>query len=164
MNPIKESKDLFNGMDIEMGLACHEACHCAFTDFKDYSLQKCKYPIAHWLHNVYEDECIEEMLGLRQPQWIYFLDNVLSHYFNEDKFIDSMKKLIMSNSKIDIVQFMILYMVRESSLANRFPKDWIDEFGPMLDELYEKVICHIEDPKIYRYSPTKETSKAVLDL
>lgn len=163
MNPIKESKDLFNGMDIEMGLACHEACHCAFTDFKDYSLQKCKYPIAHWLHNVYEDECIEEMLGLRQPQWMYFLDNVLSHYFNEDKFIDSMKKLIMSNSKIDIVQFMILYMVRESSLSNRFPKDWIDEFGPMLDELYEKVICHIEDPKIYRYSPTKETSKAVLD-
>lgn len=163
MNPIKESKDLFNGMDIEMGLACHEACHCAFTDFKDYSLQKCKYPIAHWLHNVYEDECIEEMLGLRQPQWMYFLDNVLSHYFNKDKFIDSMKKLIMSNSKIDIVQFMILYMVRESSLANRFPKDWIDEFGPMLDELYDKVICHIEDPKIYRYSPTKETSKAVLD-
>lgn len=163
MNPIKESKDLFNGMDIEMGLACHEACHCAFTDFKDYSLQKCKYPIALWLHNVYEDECIEEMLGLRHPQWMYFLNHVLSHYFNEDKFISSIKKLIMSNSKIDIAQFMILYMVRNSSLSNRFPKDWIDEFGPMLDELYEKVIIHIEDPKGYKYSPTKETSKAVLD-
>ena len=52
MNPMKEHKDAYDGMDIEMGLACHEACHCAFTDFKNYDLKMVKYPIAHWLHNV----------------------------------------------------------------------------------------------------------------
>ena len=163
MNPMKEHKDAYDGMDIEMGLACHEACHCAFTDFKNYDLKMVKYPIAHWLHNVYEDECIEEMLGVRKPQWMYFLNHVLSHYFSEDKFINSVKKLVLSNSKIDIVQFMVLYMVRNSNLSNRFPKEWIDEFGPMLDEIYEKVIVKIEDPNQFKYSPTKNTVVACLD-
>ena len=163
MNPMKEHKDAYDGMDIEMGLACHEACHCAFTDFKNYDLKMVKYPIAHWLHNVYEDECIEEMLGVRKPQWMYFLNNVLSHYFSEDKFINSVKKLVLSNNKIDIVQFMVLYMVRNSNLSNRFPKEWIDEFGPMLDEIYEKVIVKIEDPSQFKYSPTKNTVVACID-
>ena len=163
MNPMKEHKDAYDGMDIEMGLACHEACHCAFTDFKNYDLKMVKYPIAHWLHNVYEDECIEEMLGIKKPQWMYFLNHVLSHYFSEDKFINSIKKLVLSNSKIDIVQFMVLYMVRNSNLSNRFPKEWIDEFGPMLDEIYEKVIVKIEDPNQFKYSPTKNTVVACLD-
>lgn len=163
MNPMKEHEDAYVGMDIEMGLACHEACHCAFTDFKNYDLKMVKYPIAHWLHNVYEDECIEEMLGIRKPQWMYFLNNVLIHYFSEDKFINSMKKLVLSNSKIDTVQFMVLYMVRNSSLSNRFPKEWIDEFGPMLDEIYEKVIVKLEDPSQFKYSPTKNTVVACLD-
>lgn len=163
MNPMKEHEDAYVGMDIEMGLACHEACHCAFTDFKNYDLKTVKYPIAHWLHNVYEDECIEEMLGIRKPQWMYFLNNVLVHYFSEDKFINSMKKLVLSNSKIDTVQFMVLYMVRNSNLSNRFPKEWIDEFGPMLDEIYEKVIVKLEDPSQFKYSPTKNTVVACLD-
>ena len=163
MNPIKEHKDAYDGMDVEMGLACHEACHCAFTDFKNYDLKMVKYPIAHWLHNVYEDECIEEMLGIKKPQWMYFLNHVLSHYFSEDKFINSIKKLVLSNSKIDIIQFMILYMVRNSSLSNRFPKEWIDEFGPMLDEIYEKVIVKIEDPNQFKYTPTKNTVVASID-
>lgn len=163
MNPMEEHKDAYDGMDIEMGLACHEACHCAFTDFKNYDLKTVKYPIAHWLHNVYEDECIEEMLGIKKPQWMYFLNHVLSHYFSEDKFINSIKKLVLSNSKIDIVQFMILYMVRNSELSNRFPKEWIDEFGPMLDEIYEKVIVKIEDPNQFKYTPTKNTVVASID-
>lgn len=163
MNPMNEHDDAYDGMDIEMGLACHEACHCAFTDFKNYDLKTVKYPIAHWLHNVYEDECIEEMLGIKKPQWMYFLNHVLSHYFSEDKFINSIKKLVLSNSKIDIVQFMILYMVRNSELSNRFPKEWIDEFGPMLDEIYEKVIVKIEDPNQFKYTPTKNTVVACLD-
>lgn len=163
MNPMKEHSNAYDGMDIEMGLTCHEACHCAFTDFKNYDLETVKYPIAHWLHNVYEDECIEEMLGIRKPQWMYFLNHVLSHYFSEDKFINSIKKLVLSNSKIDIVQFMVLYMVRNSSLSNRFPKEWIDEFGQMLDEIYENVIVKIEDPNQFKYSPTKNTVVACLD-
>ena len=163
MNPMNEYSNAYDGMDIEMGLACHEACHCAFTDFKNYDLEKVKYPIAHWLHNVYEDECIEEMLGVRKPQWMYFLNHVLSHYFSEDKFINSVKKLVLSNSKIDIVQFMILYMVRNSNLSNRFPKEWIDEFGPMLDEIYEKVIVKLETPDQFKYTPTKNTVVASIN-
>lgn len=163
MNPMKEYNDLFEGMDIEMGLACHEACHCAYTDFNDYTLQKCKYPIAHWIHNVYEDECIEEMLGVSKPQWMYFLNHTINHYFNEDKLIDSIKKTALSSSKLDVVQLMILYMVRKSNLSSRFPKEWIDEFGPMLDEIYKKVIQFIEDPKKYKFTPTEVTSKATLD-
>lgn len=163
MNPIRIAKELSVGMDIEIGLSCHESCHCAYTDFNNYDFKNCTMPIAHWLHNVYEDECIEEMLGLVHPQWMYFLDNVLNHYFNEESFIREVKKISNTSSKIDIAQFMILYMVRMSRLSNRFSKDWINEFGPMLDEIYEKVIINIENPKKFKYSPTKETIQATKD-
>lgn len=165
MNPINSYEDLWTGMDIEMGLACHESCHCAYTDFNDYSLKKVNMPLAHWIHNVYEDECIEEMLGLRYSQWMYFLNSVISHYFNEKKFIDSIKKMISVNSDtedIEIVQFMLLYMVRQSRLSSRFPEEWLDKFGMMLDEIYEKVIVEIQDPKMFKYSPTVNTSRATL--
>ena len=77
MNPMNEYSNAYDGMDIEMGLACHEACHCAFTDFKNYDLEKVKYPIAHWLHHVSEDDCIEEMLAARKTHWQHSLIPVL---------------------------------------------------------------------------------------
>lgn len=162
MAPMRYYKDPFEGMDVEMGLAVHESCHCAYTNFKDYTLENIKYPIAHWIHNLYEDECIEEMLGIESPQWMYFLDKVLSHYFNEDKFMSKVKKLSLSNSEIDIVQFMILYMVRCSNLSSKFPKAWIEKYGLMLDEIYENVISKIENPKTFKYSPTSETIKSTI--
>jgi len=164
MNPIKQHDDLFDGMDIEIGLACHESCHCAYTDFNDYSMMKCNYPIAHWLHNLYEDECIEEMLGKRYPQWMHFLDAIISHYFTSKKFISETKKLYDTDDNIGIAQFMILFMVRKSEFSNRFPSEWMDQFGPMLDEIYEKVIVNLEKAKDNcQYTPTSLTSKSALD-
>lgn len=166
MNPVNYYKDIWTGMDIEIGLACHESCHCAYTDFNDYTLRKVTIPFAHWIHNVYEDECIEEMLGLKYTQWMYFLNCVISHYFNEDKFLAHAKKLSAINSKstdIDIAQFMLLYMIRQSKLSNRFPQEWLDKFGMMLDEIYEKVIVELEDPKLFKYSPTVNTARATID-
>lgn len=163
MNPMRKYDDVFEGMDVEMGLACHESCHCAFTNFADYSLSSCTYPIAQWIHNLYEDECIEEMLGIRQPQWMYFLDNVRNHYFNEEKFDESVKKLMLTKNKLDIIQFLLLYMVRMPRLAERIPLEWQDKYGVMLDMIYEHVIINIENPSMFRYTPTSDTSIATLD-
>ena len=163
MNPMRKYDDPFEGMDIEMGLACHESCHCAFTNFADYSLSSCTYPIAQWIHNLYEDECIEEMLGIRQPQWMYFLDNVRNHYFNEEKFDESVKKLMLTKNKLDIIQFLLLYMVRMPRLAERIPLEWQDKYGVMLDMIYEHAIINIEKPSMFRYTPTSDTSIATLD-
>lgn len=162
MNPMITCNDPFEGMDIEIGLAVHESCHCAYTNFKNYTMEKVKSPIAHWIHNLYEDECIEEMLGIESPQWMYFLDKVLSHYFNEDKFTNNVNKIILSNSPIDIVQFMILYMVRCSNLSNKFPQEWINKYGPMLDEIYDNAISSLENPKSFKYTPTNTTAKIAM--
>lgn len=164
MNPVNIHKDKHEAMDVLMGLACHESCHCAYTDFEDYGLEKVmKYQIGKWLSNVYEDECIEEMLGLRHKQWMYFLDSVIDHYFDESKFITHCKKVYISGNEMAIIQFLLLYMVRRSSLSGRIPKDMIDEYGMMLDEIYEEAIVKLNDPTKFIYSPTSTVYKATIE-
>lgn len=162
-NPMNEYTDLYKGMDILMGLACHESCHCAYTDFDDYSLDKVmEYPIGKWLSNLYEDECIEEMLIKKNKQWAFFLDSVLSHYFSYDKMMSQIKKATLSGTTINCAQVMLLIMVRQPQLQTWFPKDWLDTLGPMLDEIYEEVIVKINNPSFFAYSPTSVVNKATI--
>lgn len=162
-NPMNEHSDLYKAMDILMGLACHESCHCAYTDFDDYSLDKVmEYPIGKWLSNLYEDECIEEMLIKSHKQWAFFLDAVLSHYFSYDKMMSQIKKATLSGTTINWAQVMLLTMVRQPELSKRFPKDWLDKLGPMLDEIYEEVIVKINNPSFFAYSPTYTVNKATI--
>lgn len=162
-NPMNEHDDLYKAMDILMGLACHESCHCAYTDFDDYSLDKVmEYPIGKWLSNLYEDECIEEMLIKKNKQWAFFLDSVLSHYFSYSKMMPQIKKASLSSSIINCAQVMLLAMVRQPQLSTWFPKDWIDTLGPMLDEIYEEVIIKINNPSFFAYSPTSTVNKATI--
>lgn len=164
-NPMNEhNDDLYKGMDILMGLACHESCHCAYTDFDDYSLDKVmQYPIGKWLSNLYEDECIEEMLIKNHKQWAFFLDAVLSHYFSYDKMMPQIKKATLSGSIINWAQVMLLTMVRQPGNSRWFPKDWLDSLGPMLDEIYEEVIVKINNPSFFAYSPTSTVNKATIE-
>lgn len=163
-NPMNEHNgDLYKGMDILMGLACHESCHCAYTDFDDYSLDKVmEYPIGKWLSNLYEDECIEEMLIKKHKQWAFFLDSVLSHYFSYEKMKVQMKKATLSGTTINWTQVMLLTMVRQPGLSRWFPKDWLDTLGPMLDEIYDEVIVKINNPSFFAYSPTSTVNKATM--
>lgn len=162
-NPMNEHSDLYKAMDILMGLACHESCHCAYTDFDDYSLDKVmQYPIGKWLSNLYEDECIEEMLIKKHKQWAFFLDAVLSHYFSYAKMMPQIKKATLSGTTINWAQVMLLAMVRQPQLQTRFPKDWLDTLGPMLDEIYEEVIVKINNPSFFAYSPTSTVNKATI--
>lgn len=164
MGPMNEHDDLFDAMDILMGLACHEACHCAYTDFEDYSIDKVmEYQIGKWLSNLYEDECIEEMLIQRHKQWSFFLDRVLSHYFSDKKFMSQVKIAENSSNDLNIVQCMLLFTVRQPRLVCRFPKDWTDKFGPMMDEIYENVIVKINNPSFFAYSPTSTVNKATIE-
>lgn len=164
INPMNEhNNDLYKGMDILMGLACHESCHCAYTDFDDYSLDKVmEYPIGKWLSNLYEDECIEEMLIKKNKQWAFFLDSVLSHYFSYEKMNVQIKKATLSGTTINWAQVMLLTMVRQPELSRWFPKDWLDTLGPMLDDIYEEVIVKINNPSFFAYSPTSTVNKAAI--
>lgn len=162
-NPMNEHSDLYKAMDILMGLACHESCHCAYTDFDDYSLDKVmEYPIGKWLSNLYEDECIEEMLINKNKQWAFFLDSVLSHYFSYAKMMPQIKKATLSDTTINWAQVMLLAMVRQPQLQTWFPKDWLDTLGPMIDEIYEEVIVKINNPSFFAYSPTSTVNKATI--
>lgn len=164
IGPMNEHDDLFDAMDILMGLACHEACHCAYTDFEDYSIDKVmEYQIGKWLSNLYEDECIEEMLIKRHKQWAFFLDCVLSHYFSDKKFITQVKIAENSRNDLTIIQCMLLFIIRQPRLVSRFPKDWTDKFGPMMDEIYENVIAKINNPSFFAYSPTSTVNKATIE-
>lgn len=164
MGPLYEHDDKNEGMDILMGLACHEACHCAYTDFSDATLDAVmKYKIGKWLSNLYEDECIEEMMIIENRQLAFFLDAVRSHYFSLEKMEKEMKKASLSKSKLAIVQLMLMILVRKPDLIEYVDSEWIDEFGPMLDEIYDNVIVNMNVPRCFEYTPTSVVNKATID-
>lgn len=158
MAPSSRKKDVFEGMDIEYGLACHEACHCAYTDFKfaEETFKKIS-DLCKWIHNVYEDECIEEMMGNKIPTYISFLNMVGDHYFNTSKFGKP-------TEDIDIIQIMLLAYVRAKDWVNLIPKQWQDKYGELFDNIYDVVQkYHLTNYNNFKYSPTKETFKAAVE-
>lgn len=158
MAPSKDTNDVFKGMDIEYGLACHEACHCAYTDFGLANRTfKSMSDLCKWIHNVYEDECIEEMMGYSIPNYITFLNAVRSHYFNESKFKTP-------KDDIDIIQMMLLSYVRSEEWVNLITKEWQDTYGELFDNIYSVIEKYslIKTDEI-EYSPTRQTYDAAVE-
>ncbi len=158
MAPSSNKENVFEGMDIEYGLACHEACHCAYTDFRFCERSfKGISDLCKWIHNVYEDECIEEMMGYAIPNYMTFLDAVRSHYFNVDKFQTP-------KDDIDIIQVMFLSYVRSKEWVNLIPKEWQDTYGELMDNIYNVVDKYflIKTNEI-EYSPTRQTYDAAVE-
>lgn len=157
MGPSSEKSNVFEGMDIEYGLACHEACHCAYTNFKLCERAYRISDLCKWIHNVYEDECIEEMMGNKIPTYITFLDAVRNHYFTSDKFQTP-------KQYIDIIQVMLLGYVRSSEWVSLFPKEWINKFGDLFDNIYDVVQKHhLIEYKKFEYSPSEATLDAAIE-
>lgn len=161
MGPSSENENIFNGMDIEYGIACHEACHCAYTNFNLCQRYLNVSDLCHWIHNVYEDECIEEMMGFDIPNYIPFLNAVHDHYFSKDKFKTSDLRV---NEDFEIISTMLLSYVRSEDWVNLIPKEWENTYGELFDNIYNVVDKYglIRCDEI-NYSPTEQTINAAIE-
>ena len=161
MGPSSENENIFKGMDIEYGIACHEACHCAYTNFNLCQRYLNISDLCHWIHNVYEDECIEEMMGFDIPNYIPFLNAVHDHYFSKDKFKTPDLRI---NEDIEIIGTMLLSYVRSEDWVNLIPKEWEDTYGELFDNIYDVVDKYgvIRCDEI-NYSPTEQTINAAIE-
>lgn len=161
MGPSSENENIFNGMDIEYGIACHEACHCAYTNFNLCQRYLNVSDLCHWIHNVYEDECIEEMMGFDIPNYIPFLNAVHDHYFSKNKFKTPDLRV---NEDFEIISTMLLSYVRSEDWVNLIPKEWEDTYGELFDNIYDVVDKYglIRCDEI-NYSPTEQTINAAIE-
>lgn len=161
MGPSSDNENIFKGMDIEYGIACHEACHCAYTNFNLCQRYLNVSNLCHWIHNVYEDECIEEMMGFDIPNYIPFLNAVHTHYFSKDKFKTPDSRV---NEDFEIISTMLLSYVRSEDWVNLIPKEWEDTYGELFDNIYDVVDKYglIRCDEI-NYSPTEQTINAAIE-
>ena len=161
MGPSSETENIFKGMDMEYGIACHEACHCAYTNFNLCQRYLNVSDLCHWIHNVYEDECIEEMMGFDIPNYIPFLNAVHDHYFSKDKFKTPDLRI---NEDIEIINTMLLSYVRSEDWVNLIPKEWEDTYGELFDNIYDVVDKYglVRCDEI-NYSPTEQTINAAIE-
>lgn len=161
MGASSENENVFNGMDIEYGIACHEACHCAYTNFNLCQRYLNVSDLCHWIHNVYEDECIEEMMGFDIPNYIPFLTAVHNHYFSKDKFN---QLNLQTNEDFEIISTMLLAYVRSEEWVNLIPKEWENTYGELFDNIYDVVDRYkLANYDEFNYSPTEQTIKAAID-
>lgn len=82
-------------MDVFMGLAAHECCHCEWTDFTE--IRRRLNPenpdhLVKFLQNLFEDERIERRMGDKFPGFSRFLETVKYYYF-EHKWLEGLDKV-----------------------------------------------------------------------
>ena len=78
--------DCYEKLDRIIGMAIHESCHCLYTDFSYVHRVVTQYPpIVHHIHNVIEDEIIEEKLCLSYPGYQNFLNKLKYNVFEKNR-------------------------------------------------------------------------------
>lgn len=103
--------DCYEKLDRVIAMTLHECCHCLYTDFSQVHKVCSKYPsIVHHIHNVIEDEIIEQKLCLKYPGYENFLAKLKYNLF--DKHSDEAEE-----PETDLQEVMQIFF-----FAVRYPK------------------------------------------
>lgn len=126
--PVSNSPKGPSGIDIMYGFATHEAAHIRYTNFD--CLKRTNIPnIHHWIHNVIEDECIEERICIERPGLSKFLGQVKSYMFGQSenkKFTDDLHEILG----------LYFYCVRYPLALRKCDKSILDKHRETLFSIY----------------------------
>ena len=107
----QDISDCYEKLDRVIAMTLHECCHCLYTDFSQVHKVCSKYPsIVHHIHNVIEDEIIEQKLCLKYPGYENFLAKLKYNLF--DKHSDEAEE-----PETDLQEVMQIFF-----FAVRYPK------------------------------------------
>lgn len=138
----KTNLSLANQLDIIIGLLLHECCHCLYTDFKYCHSAMGKYPnLVHHIHNIIEDELIEQRLGLAFPGYMNFLKKVKYYFWEKkEKIVDKDDFQTILNMLLYIVRYpKYIYTVKESKLV-KFESLFND-----INKIFKNTDCFVLD-------------------
>ena len=129
-----EDKKLSNPakLDVIIGLLLHEACHCLYTDFKYGNSIMGKYhPLVHHIHNVIEDELIEQKLGAKFPGYMNFVKKVKYYFWNGKK----TSKDMLDKDDFQTALNLLLFVVRYPMYIQNLPEKTLNKFAPLFENI-----------------------------
>lgn len=131
----KSAKSDFDKMDVLIGLLLHESAHCLYTDFGYVkSNKKAITKITHIIHNVIEDEMIEQKLGHDYPGYVNFISKVKYYFFGifGNRITDNVPV-----NELDMILKIFLYIIR-------YPKH-IQDIDNKILQTYEELFVRIKE-------------------
>ena len=127
--------DCYEKIDRVIGMAIHESCHCLYTDFSYVRRVVTQYPaLVHHIHNVIEDEIIEEKLCLSYPGYQNFLNKLKYNVFENNNELSNSSEPI--EREINEVLEILFYLVR-------YPK-FISNVEPEVLAKHENLFAEIK--------------------
>lgn len=134
---VNDVNDSYDKIDRIIGMTIHESCHCLYTDFTYLSSVIRKYPeIVHHIHNVLEDELIEEKICQKFPGYSNFLSKLKYNIFE-----NSVDDEDITSNELSEILAIFFYVIR-----------------------YPKYICTISKASLIKYEDLfKKIKKIVSD-
>ena len=132
----KNVSDCYEKLDRVIGMAIHESCHCIYTDFNYIKSILSKYPyysdIIHQIHNVIEDEMIEQRLCVNFPGYENFLSKLKYNIFEKEA-----NNTTINEDELNKIFELFFYIVRYPKFISKFSEDELNK--------YEKIFIKIKE-------------------
>ena len=155
-------EDCYEKLDRVIGMAIHESCHCLYTDFSYVHRVVTKYPpIVHHIHNVIEDEIIEEKLCLSYPGYANFLNKLKYNIFENEKEPNN------SGSEIEIeineILEILFYLIRYPKLISTIDSEILAKH----ENLFAQIKKIMKDNGCFTKNnsyPTKSSTDSAVEI
>lgn len=132
----KNVSDCYEKLDRVIGMAIHESCHCIYTDFNYIKTILPKYPyyseVIHHIHNVIEDEMIEQRLCVNFPGYENFLNKLKYNIFEKEA-----NDTTINADELNKIFELFFYIVRYPKFISKFTEDELNK--------YEKIFIKIKE-------------------
>ena len=126
--------DCYEKLDRIIGMAIHESCHCLYTDFSYVHRVVTQYPpIVHHIHNVIEDEIIEEKLCLSYPGYQNFLNKLKYNVFEKNREPNNSTTAI--EDEINTILEILFYLVRYPKFISGINHQTLSKYENLFAEI-----------------------------
>lgn len=154
--PIKTNPN-YKGIDLSLGLLLHELCHCRFTNFGYIVGAKNRInPLIHHIHNIIEDEVIEEMLGTIHPGYSKFIAKVKNFVVETGAQVEDIDN---DPNELNVIMGMLWYAIRFPKELSKFSQKNLEKFAEPMEKIYQI----LKDGKVFEINVAEGPTQRNLD-
>lgn len=156
---IETVDDAYDKMDRLIGMTIHESCHCLYTDFTYLNSVISKYPeLVHHIHNVLEDELIEEKICHKFPGYSNFLSKLKYQIFKKYE-----EDVSNPNNTLSEILAIFFYIIRYPKYLSSIKKDSLIKY----EDLFKKIKYIVRDNDCFDIKNelvTRSTTAAAIQI
>ena len=151
--------DVYNKLDRIIGMTIHESCHCLYTDFTHINSVISKYPsLVHHIHNVLEDELIEEKICDRYPGYSNFLSKLKYQIFENHA-----DKVNESPNELSLILSIFFIIIRYPKYLCTIDKSILHKYEDLFKNI-KNIVNNTGCLNIKNEYPTKSTTNAAIQI